>query len=45
MSVIAIFQKKGIGTALIQEAERIAIARDKQEIGIDLGLTPDYGSA
>ena len=45
MSVITKFQKQGIGTALIQEAERIAIAKDKKEIGIGFGLTPDYGSA
>ena len=45
MSVITRFQKQGIGTALIQEAERIAIAQDKYEIGIGFGLTPDYGSA
>ena len=45
MSVITRFQKQGIGTALIEEAENIVTARDKPEIGIGFGLTPDYGSA
>ena len=45
MSVITRFQKQGIGTALIEKAEKIAIAKDKKEIGIGFGLTPDYGSA
>ena len=45
LNVITRFQQQGIGTALIQEAERIAIAQDKPEIGIGFGLTPDYGSA
>ena len=45
MSVITRFQKQGIGTKLIQEAERIVVAKDKKEIGIGFGLTPDYGAA
>ena len=45
MSVITRFQKQGVGTALIQEAESIVVALDKKEIGIGFGLTPDYGAA
>ena len=42
MHVLDTFQKQGIGTALIQEAERVAA---KEKIGIGFGLTSDYGSA
>jgi GNAT superfamily N-acetyltransferase len=45
MHVVDEFQKQGIATALIQEAERIASAQNKEVIGIGFGLTPDYGSA
>src|SRR5687768_11913882 len=39
MNVIAEFQKQGIGSALIQEAERIALQREVKVIGIGFGLT------
>jgi GNAT superfamily N-acetyltransferase len=45
MNVIDEFQKQGIGTALIGEAERIASAHGEEVIGIGFGLTPDYGAA
>lgn len=45
MHVLDAFQKRGIGTALIREAERIALAHGKDEIGIGFGLTADYGTA
>jgi GNAT superfamily N-acetyltransferase len=45
MNVIAEFQKQGIGTALIREAERTAIEHGKNIMGIGFGLTADYGAA
>jgi GNAT superfamily N-acetyltransferase len=45
MNVINEFQKQGIGTALIREAEHIALARGREVMGIGFGLTPDYGAA
>jgi GNAT superfamily N-acetyltransferase len=45
MHVLDGFQKQGIGTALIQAAECVAAAQDKEEIGIGFGLTSDYGQA
>jgi GNAT superfamily N-acetyltransferase len=44
MNVIAEFQKHGIGTALIREAERIAVEHGKDIMGIGFGLTADYGA-
>lgn len=45
MNVITQFQKQGIGTALIKEAENLALQHDKRVMGIGVGLTPDYGAA
>lgn len=45
MNVVTQFQKQGIGTAFIKEAESIARQRGKRIIGIGVGLTPDYGAA
>ncbi len=45
MNVIAEFQRHGIGTALIREAERIATEHGKSIMGIGFGLTADYGAA
>lgn len=45
MNVVTEFQKQGIGSALIQEAECIARQHGKEVMGIGFGLTPDYGSA
>ena len=45
MNVITQFQKQGIGTALIKEAESVALQHGKQVMGIGVGLTFDYGAA
>ena len=45
MHILDAFQRQGIGTALIREAERVALAHGKNEIGIGFGLTADYGTA
>lgn len=45
MHVMDEFQKQGIGTALIQEAERVATAHGKAVIGIGVGLTANYDQA
>jgi len=45
MHVLDEFQKQGVGTALIREAESVAVAQGKKEIGIGFGLTPNYGAA
>lgn len=45
MHVINEFQKQGIGTALIKEAEHIAGAHHKKEIGIGVDLTPHDSTA
>lgn len=45
MHILDEFQKQGIGTALIKEAEKISLSQGKAEIGIGFGLTPDYGIA
>src|SRR5262245_41773233 len=42
MHVLDKFQKQGIGTALIQESENIALRHGKEDIGIGFGLTSDY---
>ena len=45
LNVIEEFQDRGIGRALIQEAERLAAEAGKSIIGIGVGLTPDYSAA
>lgn len=45
LNVVAEFRRRGIGTALIGECERIAAAHGKKIIGIGVGLTPDYEAA
>ena len=45
MHVLDEFQRQGIGTALIREAEGAAEAQGKGEIGIGFGLTSDYAAA
>jgi GNAT superfamily N-acetyltransferase len=42
LNVIDEYQNRGIGTALIREAERIAAEAGKPIMGIGVGLTPDY---
>lgn len=45
MHVMDEFQKQGIGTALIDAAERVATAHGKAVIGIGVGLTAHYSQA
>lgn len=45
LNVLACFQKRGIGTALIGAAESLAVARGKTIMGIGVGQTPDYAAA
>lgn len=44
LNVLPDFRHKGIGTALLQTAEKLA-AKKSTIIGIGVGLYPDYGSA
>lgn len=45
LNVLPNFRKKGVGTALIKECERIAKNADYTKIGLGVGLTKDYGNA
>lgn len=45
MNVIEPFRRRGIATAFIHEAERLAAAHGKALMGIGFGLTADYGNA
>ena len=45
LNVVEEFQNRGVGRALIREAERVVAARGKRSVGIGVGLTPDYGAA
>ncbi|MDP9315597.1 MAG: GNAT family N-acetyltransferase [Chloroflexota bacterium] len=45
LNVLAEFQKQGIGTALITEAEQIALQHGHNVMGIGFGLTANYGAA
>jgi GNAT superfamily N-acetyltransferase len=45
LNVIEDWQKRGVGTALIRQCERIARQRGVKQMGIAFGLTPDYGAA
>lgn len=45
LNVLPKFRKNGIGTRLILECEKMAKARDFQEIGLGVGLISDYASA
>jgi len=45
LNVIEETRRRGVGTALIREAESIVSARGFPVIGIGVGLTPDYGAA
>ncbi|NMA83225.1 MAG: GNAT family N-acetyltransferase [Epulopiscium sp.] len=44
LNVLIKVRKKGIGTALLDEAEK-RVAAINNKIGIGVGLMPDYGSA
>jgi GNAT superfamily N-acetyltransferase len=45
MNVITQFQKQGVGTALIKEAESVALQNGKSVMGIGVELTPIYDAA
>lgn len=45
LNVLPIYQKHGIGTALINECEVIANKRGYTRIGLGVGMTADYGNA
>lgn len=45
LNVVGEWQKRGVGTALIKECERIVWQEGRKEVGIGFGLTPDYGAA
>ena len=45
LNVIEPFQNRGVGRALIREAERVAAGRGKLVVGIGVGQTPDYAAA
>lgn len=45
LNVVEEFQNRGVGRALIREAERIAAERGVRVMGIGVGLTPDYAAA
>ncbi|MCA1594064.1 MAG: GNAT family N-acetyltransferase [Acidobacteria bacterium] len=45
LNVIDEQQNRGIGRALIDEAERVVAAAGKSVVGIGVGQTPDYAAA
>lgn len=45
LNVVKEYRRRGVATALIREAERIAAASGKTLIGIGVGMTPDYDAA
>ncbi len=45
LNVLPNCRKKGVGTALIKECERMARNADYSKIGLGVGLTKDYGNA
>ncbi|MEJ7809326.1 MAG: GNAT family N-acetyltransferase [Gemmatimonadaceae bacterium] len=45
LNVITNFRERGIGSALIAEAERMAAEAGRSAIGIGVGTTPDYDAA
>lgn len=45
LNVVAEFRNRGIGRALIREAELVAAKAGKSIMGIGVGLTPDYAAA
>lgn len=45
LNVVEEFRRRGVGTALIREAERLAAARGHARIGIGVGAPPDYDAA
>jgi GNAT superfamily N-acetyltransferase len=45
LNVITLYQKQGIGTALIRACEQIAVEHAIPVIGIGTGTTPDYAAA
>lgn len=45
MNVVEQFQRRGIASALVREAERLVCEQGKRTTGIGFGLTADYGPA
>jgi len=45
MHVLDEFHRQGIGSALVQAAEHVAVAQGKPVIGIGVGLTSNYSAA
>lgn len=45
MNVVEQFQRRGIATALVREAEKLVREQGKRTVGIGFGLTADYGPA
>lgn len=45
LNVVEEFQNRGVGRALIREAERVASSRGHRVVGIGVGRTPDYAAA
>lgn len=45
LNVVERARRRGVGTALIREAESLVAARGHRVIGIGVGLTPDYAAA
>lgn len=45
LNVLPSARRRGIGTALIKWCEGVARSKGKDEIGISVGLTKDYGPA
>jgi ribosomal protein S18 acetylase RimI-like enzyme len=43
--VLVKFQNKGIGSRLLDEAERLVSSKSYEIVGIRVGLTADYGRA
>ena len=45
LNVLPLYQKKGIGTKLIQACEALAKGRGREVVGLGAGLTAHYGNA
>ncbi len=45
LNVITEYQRRGIGTALIRAAERLALQRGRNVIGISVVQSPEYAAA
>lgn len=45
LNVLPNFRRKGIGTRLVHQCEKLAEGKGFKEIGLGVGLISDYGSA